>query len=190
MKYLNSINILISIIGPIVIGIVNKYWFNKDSFNVTVSNPKNKYNTFKEYKVSEMEYYTNLFLLLIILFFYFIFHKHYLAALVIYIIFTLSIYPFISLVIRIRKFSKFKYKKINYYIIGNRDQDDFYICQKFNELKSTRNNKKYLKIKKSEVSNFENVEIQLSNFEYKSTLLFIIKYIFIKIKKSFYHKKK
>lgn len=191
--YTGNILKSLSIIVPPLITIINVFFkikrnLKNKNFNVTVTNPENNYNTLRYFNLSDKLFYSDLILIfsaidIYIFLSYILKNKIPFFILIPFYIITILSIPFVfEYLFKNKKFTCFYFENIKYFIIGNRDQDDFYICQTLEQLKSSLPNKKYKKIEKNKVINFETEIIQMSNFKFKSFIFTIIKMIFYKLK--------
>lgn len=183
-----ALKIIGTIVVPLVVCFISNKSFKNNKFNITVSNPSNRYNSFRHFSRSDMEIISLVIISLLLTYAYVIymvfnqkFYHHLTNFLIVYIITLLTTSCLIKYIIKDTTFSTFELSDTKYYIIGNRDQDDFYICQTHSELTSPSKQKKYIKIKKNKVVNFKTEHISLSNFKFSSIPLTILKFICLKI---------
>lgn len=190
---INSIFKQLSIILPPLITLVSVFFnitpnLKNRNFNITITNPKNNYNTLRYFDKSANRNWSNFIVIFgifdIDILIRYILHETVITIVLPVYVITILLIPFISqFLLKYHMFTYFYVEDTKYYIIGNRDQDNFYICQTLKELISSTPSKKYVKIEKNKIIHFETEAIKMSNYEFDFIPFTIIRNIYYRLKR-------
>lgn len=172
---INWIDLIKTILTLIPISLIINWISKHGKFSATITKPTTRYNTFKKYNLFEKSFFYigGIFCFvvgIVCLYQIFVFlnntHpiEYFTSALLFVIFFILGLYLFTKPQEN-KIFTTFMLYGKKYFIIGDREVDDFYICQTATQLYDADLPKKIKKIKKDKISEFSEENVSLESLK-------------------------